>query len=121
MNIHTHTRCITRTFGITLVAGALAVASAVTAQAAVNWELVGGQQIWLTNDNKGACVQSGSWFTAQPGAQINTLVFHNNGRCTDGAGQQCRSTVPAGPSMGYWRFDATTCKWTNIVTEPVRV
>lgn len=112
-----------RNLGITLVAGTLALASSVSAHAATTrWELTSGTRyIWLTSPEfpKGACIPSGGWHSAEPGSRISTVLFEAMNNCSYGAGTQCRSTVPSNPSIGYLRFDANTCEWIPMVTEPV--
>lgn len=111
MNIRAHH--IVRTFGVTLAAGALALASSVSAHAATQWELIGGEHIFLVSPSvpDGTCLMQGGRFTDEPGSRVSTLLF-DDAFCTQGAAHQCRTTVPVGPDVGHLRLNATTCSWT---------
>ncbi|WP_394617240.1 hypothetical protein JNUCC0626_47840 [Lentzea sp. JNUCC 0626] len=120
MNTKPRVRGIVRTCGVTLIVGVFSLASSLPATAATQWQLTGGRYIWFSTPGaKGACVPSGGWSSVAPGAQIDTILFNNNSGCTDGAGKQCKSTVPTSPASGHLEFDATTCAWTVMVSEPV--
>lgn len=123
MNSHTRAHRIVRTFGITLAAGALTLASGASAQAATtHWQLTSdsGRFVWLTSPEfpKCACIPTGGWHAAEQGVRVSTVLFERIDGCTAGAGKQCSTTVPSSPSIGYLRFDADTCEWVPMIVDP---
>lgn len=90
----------------------LAVAGISPASAAdARWELRAPAYAWVVSPSvpDGECLPSGTILTDDAGAAISTLLFPDS-TCTDGAGQQCRSSVQS-VEIGYLVFDASSCQW----------
>lgn len=98
---------------VALFASAAVMGAAMPASAASQtWEVRGSGHIWVTSpsDSNGECITHGASLTDYVGANITTLVFSSR-TCTDGAGTQCRTTVPSPPDIGRPKFNADTCSW----------